>query len=30
MATKRFNDPIEPVDLANMRENGVIAAELSR
>ncbi len=23
MATKRFNDPIEPMDLANMRENGV-------
>jgi hypothetical protein len=23
MATKRFNDPIEPMDLANMRQNGV-------
>jgi hypothetical protein len=23
MARSRFNDPIEPMDLANMRENGV-------
>jgi hypothetical protein len=23
MAPSRFNDPIEPMDLANMRENGV-------
>jgi hypothetical protein len=23
VATKRFNDPIEPMDLANMRQNGV-------
>jgi hypothetical protein len=23
MATRRFNDPIEPIDLANMRANGV-------
>src|SRR5271169_6089049 len=23
MAATRFNDPIEPMDLANMRENGV-------
>jgi len=23
MAAARFNDPIEPMDLANMRENGV-------
>jgi hypothetical protein len=22
MATKRFNDPIEPMTLSNMRENG--------
>jgi hypothetical protein len=25
MACSRFNDPIEPMDLANMRENGVRA-----
>jgi hypothetical protein len=23
MARSRFNDPIEPMDLANMRQNGV-------
>jgi hypothetical protein len=23
MAAKRLNDPIEPMDLAHMRENGV-------
>jgi hypothetical protein len=23
MATRRFNEPIEPMDLANMRELGV-------
>jgi hypothetical protein len=28
MATKRLNDPIEPMMLANMRENGVRALDI--
>jgi hypothetical protein len=27
MATKRFNDPIEPMTLRNMRENGVAMSQ---
>jgi hypothetical protein len=29
MAMKRFNDPIEPMDLANMRDNGVRSLSVS-
>jgi hypothetical protein len=29
MATRRINDPIEPMDLANMRENGVRSLDLA-
>jgi len=28
MAAVRFNDPIEPMDLANMRENGVRSLDI--
>ena len=28
MARSRFNDPIEPMDLANMRQNGVRSLEV--
>jgi hypothetical protein len=29
MAAARFNDPIEPMDLANMRQNGVRSLEIT-
>jgi hypothetical protein len=28
MARSRFNDPIEPLDLANMRANGVRSLDI--
>ena len=28
MATKRFDDPIDPMDLANMRQNGVRSLDI--
>jgi hypothetical protein len=30
MAEPRFNDPIEPMDLANMRQNGVRSLDVQR
>jgi hypothetical protein len=27
LVKSRFNDPIEPMDLANMRENGEVALQ---